>query len=181
MLNMTSLSVDAEKCTACRACELTCSFAKEGVFAPYRSRIRIVRLHGFNVPIVCVNCAQAPCIEVCPTGAVYRDRAVPVVRINEAECIGCWECVKACPFGAAAWDDDKDVAIMCDLCGGEPACVASCIYGALRFEPEATMVRRKRRATAEAIAACPELVLSEACPELRRRVEGQSRRAGAAG
>ena len=162
---MTSLSVKAEKCTACRACELTCSFVKEGVFAPYRSRIRIVRLHGFNVPILCVNCAQAPCIEVCPTGAVYRDRAVPVVRINEAECIGCRECLRACPFGAADWDDDKDVAIMCDLCDGEPACVANCIYGALGFESEATVVKRKRRATAEAIAACPELVLREACPE----------------
>jgi Fe-S-cluster-containing hydrogenase component 2 len=88
---------------------------------------------------------------------VYRDHAVPVVRINEAECIGCWECIKACPFGAADWDDDKEVAIMCDLCGGEPACVASCIYGALSFEPEATVVRRKRRATAEAIASNCEL------------------------
>ncbi len=53
----TSLSVEAEKCTACRACELACSFVHEGVYAPELSRVGIVRLmdRGVNVPIVCAN------------------------------------------------------------------------------------------------------------------------------
>ena len=95
---MTSLSVNAEKCTACRACELTCSFVKEGVFAPYRSRIRIVRLHGFNVPVVCVNCAQAPCIEVCPTEAVSMVEGPAF--IDEDACIECGSCEAECPYEA---------------------------------------------------------------------------------
>lgn len=97
-----NLSIDALKCTACRACELACSFAKEGVFSPTLSRIQIVQVHsaGVNVPIVCVNCADAPCIPACPVGAVYRDLRVPVVRIKEDECIGCGACITACPFGA---------------------------------------------------------------------------------
>ncbi len=133
-----NLTIDAAKCTACRACELACSFTKEGVFSPTLSRIRIMQVHacGLNVPVVCVNCADAPCIPACPTGAVYRDRAVPVVRINEEECTGCGECVDACPFGAVDRPAEKDVAIVCDLCDGAPACVTSCIYGALSFEPQ---------------------------------------------
>lgn len=151
---METLSVDVEKCTACRACELVCSFTHEGVFAPQLSRIRVVRFmdQGLNVPIVCVNCARPACVDVCPTGAVHIDRSVPVVRINEEECIGCGECVRACPFGAADFNDDKEVAFMCDLCDGEPVCVANCIYGALTFEPVQTIAQRKRRATAEAYA-----------------------------
>jgi carbon-monoxide dehydrogenase iron sulfur subunit len=131
-----NLNVDVAKCTACHACELACSFTKEGFFAPALSRIQIVQVHeaGLNVPVVCVNCADAPCIPACPVGAVYRDRAVPVVRIKAEDCIGCGDCIRACPFGAVDRPAGKDVAIMCDLCGGEPACARSCIYGALTFE-----------------------------------------------
>lgn len=151
---MDRLNVDAEKCTACRACELACSFTHEGVFRPRLSRIRVVRFmgRGLSVPIVCVNCARPACVEVCPTGAAHIDRSVPVVRIDEDQCTGCRECIKACPFGAADFDDEKEVAFICDLCDGEPACVANCIYGALSFEPVQTVAQRKRRATAESLA-----------------------------
>jgi carbon-monoxide dehydrogenase iron sulfur subunit len=152
--SMDTLNIDAEKCTACMACELACSFAHEGVFVPTLSRIRVVRFmgEGHNVPVVCVNCARPACVEVCPTGAAYVDRSVPVVRSNEEDCIGCGECVKACPFGAADFNDEKEVAIICDLCDGDPACVKHCIYGALTFEPVRSVAQRKRRATAEAYA-----------------------------
>lgn len=148
---MDVLGIDAEKCTACKACELVCSFTHEGVFAPGLSRIRVVRFmdRGLNVPIVCVNCARPACVEVCPTDAALIDRSVPVVRINEEECIGCGECIKVCPFGAADFNDEKGVAFICDLCSGEPVCVANCIYGALTFEPIQSVAQRKRRATAE--------------------------------
>ncbi len=149
-----NLTIDAARCTACRACELACSFAKEGIFSPALSRIRIMQVHaaGLNVPVVCVNCADAPCIPACPVGAVYRDRRVPVVRIDEEECIGCGDCIRACPFGAVDRPEDKDAAIMCDLCDGNPACVLSCIYGALKFEPQRPTAEVKRWATAKTVA-----------------------------
>lgn len=157
---MDILTIDVEKCTACRACELACSFTHEGVFAPHLSRIRVVRFmgQGLNVPIVCVNCACPLCVDVCPSGAVRVDRSVPVVRIDAQECIGCGECIKACPFGAADFDDEKEVAFTCDLCDGEPVCVSHCIYGALTFELSQTVAQRKRRATAEAYARRQDLV-----------------------
>lgn len=148
---MQTLTIDAEKCTACMACELACSFEHEGAFIPTLSRIRVVRImgKGLNVPIVCVNCAQPACVEVCPTGAAHIDRSVPVVRITAEECIGCAECIKACPFGAADFDDEKEVAFICDLCEGEPVCVDHCIYGALTFEPVQSVAQRKRRIVAQ--------------------------------
>jgi len=149
---MDTITIDAEKCTACMACELACSFAHEGAFVPTLSRIRVVRFmgEGLNVPIVCVNCARPACVEVCPTGAAHIDRSVPVVRVNAEECIGCGECVSACPFGAADFSEEKQVALICDLCDGHPACVEHCIYGALTFEPVQSLAKRKRRLAAEA-------------------------------
>ena len=151
---MSGLFVEPRKCTACRACELVCSFTHEGEFAPWLSRIRVVRLldKGVNVPIVCVHCARPACVEACPTGAAHIDRELAVVRVNYDECTGCGECIKACPFGAVDLNADKGPAFVCDLCGGEPACVANCIHGALTFGRVQTVAQRKRRATAESYA-----------------------------
>jgi anaerobic carbon-monoxide dehydrogenase iron sulfur subunit len=151
---MEKLTINPEKCTNCRACELTCSFNKEGIYAPSLSRIRVVRFidRGLNVPMACVNCARPACVEVCPTEAAHIDRTVPTVRIDEEKCIGCGECVKACPFGAAEFNEEKGVAYMCDLCGGNPACVPNCIYGALTFKPRYNIAEQKRRSAAEAYA-----------------------------
>ena len=153
--HLLNIQIDATKCTACQACELSCSLTKEGAFAPSLSRIRVVQVHhrGMNVPIVCVNCADAPCIKACPTGAVYRDDSVPVVRIQEADCIGCGDCVRACPFGAVDMNEERGVAIMCDLCDGKPVCVDHCLYGALSFGPNIRVAEVKRLAQAEAVAA----------------------------
>lgn len=153
--HIANLDIDAAKCTACKACELACSHSKEGAFAPSLSRIRVMQIHelGMNVPVVCVNCAQAPCIAACPTGAIYRDGSVPVVRVQEDECIGCAACVSVCPFGAVEMNEDRGVAMMCDLCGGEPVCVSHCIYGALRFGRTMPAAQAKRLARAQQIAA----------------------------
>jgi carbon-monoxide dehydrogenase iron sulfur subunit len=148
------LVVDPSKCTACRVCELVCSFAHERAFAPTLSRIRVVRLvnRGINVPIACVQCARPSCVDACPTGAAYVDPEGIAIRINEDECVGCGECVRACPFGAVDLNDTKGVAFVCDLCDGEPACVANCVHGALTLGGVQTVAQRKRRATAESYA-----------------------------
>ena len=150
-----SIQVNATRCTACKACELACSFAKEQVFAPRLSRIRVVQREtaGLNVPVVCANCANAPCISACPTSAVYRDGPNSAIHVSEEECIGCGACVRACPFGAAEMNEERGVAIICDLCDGEPACVQHCIYGALSLGSPATSAQAKRLTQARVVAA----------------------------
>lgn len=130
-----SLTIRPELCTFCRACELTCSFVKEGVYSPALSRIQVMHDYtsGVSVPIVCINCADAPCMEACPSEAITRDEQGNV-RLDQGLCSACEACVEACPYGAVFIPFERDTAVLCDLCDGDPACVAPCIYGALRFE-----------------------------------------------
>lgn len=131
-----SLTINIAKCTFCRACELICSFVKEGAFSPALSRIQVVQVYqqGVNVPILCINCKEAPCVEACPTNAISRESDSLLMRIDESACSGCAECVNACPYAAIFIPPDREVPVICDLCRGEPVCVSSCLYGALRFE-----------------------------------------------
>lgn len=70
------LVVDQNKCTNCRLCELSCSMVKTGEFNPIKSKIR---LNAFPkdvayIPLACFQCGDAPCVDVCPTGALeYRE------------------------------------------------------------------------------------------------------------
>jgi Fe-S-cluster-containing dehydrogenase component len=147
-------------------CELACSFTHEGVFQPSLSRIRVYRLDGQGVhfPVACLDCADPPCVAACPTAACHIDRGIPVVRVDEALCIGCRECVVACPFGAAHFNSSKGKAYQCDLCDGDPACVPQCYPGALHFEPVERTAARKGRARAERriFASTPGLPVSGA-------------------
>ena len=145
-----TLTIDVEKCTACKACELVCSFTKEGVFVPTLSRIQVVRFmeRGLNVPTVCQQCEDAPCMAVCPTGAMHIDFHLNLIAWEEGKCIFCRMCTLACPFGAVVYESPRRI-IKCDLCGGEPVCVDNCIHKALRFEPLQRAAQRKRRTTAQ--------------------------------
>lgn len=131
-----SLTIDIPACTACKACELACSFIKLGHYSPSHSHIQVLQVYeeGVNVPIVCVNCESAPCMDICPTEAITRDDKLGIVSIEGDLCTACGECVEVCPYGAIHIPEKSDIALMCDLCGGDPACVPSCIYGALKFE-----------------------------------------------
>ena len=136
MESVIALTLDVARCTNCKACELACSFIKEGVFSPALSRIQVVSVHsqGVNVPIFCIHCEEAPCIEACPLDAIRQDEELSVVQIDATLCSICDLCLEACPIGAVQIPNDREAAIMCDLCGGAPVCVEHCIYGALRFE-----------------------------------------------
>lgn len=48
-------------------------------------------------------------------------------------CIGCGVCADACPFGMVAFRGDDGPPLICDLCGGEPACVGRCATGAIVY------------------------------------------------
>lgn len=53
--------------------------------------------------------------------------------MDESKCIGCNWCLNACPFGAINLHLARGTAIICDLCEGEPECVAACPFEALTF------------------------------------------------
>lgn len=94
----------------------------------------------------CKHCAQAGCLEVCPTGAIYRTDT-GAVNINTNVCNGCQNCVSACPFGVVSFNHDTGVVGKCTLCsdrtetlGREPACVTACPTDALVWGERSEML-----------------------------------------
>jgi formate dehydrogenase iron-sulfur subunit len=88
---------------------------------------------------VCKHCANAPCQEACPTGAIIRTE-FDTVYVQQDICNGCGYCVVCCPFGVIARDDPGDrKAHKCTLCydrmkdGIEPACAKACPTDSIVF------------------------------------------------
>jgi Fe-S-cluster-containing dehydrogenase component len=96
---------------------------------------------------VCLQCADAPCIPACPTGALARDAQTGAIAIDvdpdsATACMGCMRCRKACPWDVPRRHPEIKVAVKCDLCAGReggPACVQMCPLSgkALRVASEA--------------------------------------------
>jgi formate dehydrogenase iron-sulfur subunit len=89
---------------------------------------------------VCKHCVHAPCLEVCPTGAIMRTE-FDTVYIQEPACNGCRDCISACPFGVIHVSPSKGIAQKCTFCydrlqqGLPPACAQACPTQSIRFGP----------------------------------------------
>lgn len=153
------VAADASRCTGCKACELAC-FAEHNhksncvgktvgtVTVPVTPKLYLVKGEGICLPIQCKHCEDAPCLNACAKHAITKINGQ--VIINEEKCIGCKDCVMACPFGAIAIlpvsengrpvnqlgsELQKKAASKCDLCmgiEGGPACARACPNKALR-------------------------------------------------
>ncbi|MDR3431659.1 MAG: electron transport protein HydN [Rouxiella aceris] len=145
---------DPKKCIGCRTCEIACvmAHAESQEIATFTAANFVPRLHvirGMNLttPVLCRQCEDAPCANVCPNGAISRldDR----VQVLQERCIGCKTCVVACPYGAMEvvtkpvfrqngamlkTTSEKAEAHKCDLCSERengPACMEVCPTNAL--------------------------------------------------
>jgi len=168
---------DVAKCLACRTCELACALAHvetddlvEAIYSlKAKPRIYIEPAGSLTVPLQCRHCDDAPCVRVCPSGALWRPDQSGPVMVSQEKCIGCAFCMEACPFGVITLAETtvgeeglRKAVIKCDLCqsrqtqGLLPACVASCPVGALAFEEVDQQAAQARARTAAAAAAASE-------------------------
>jgi formate dehydrogenase iron-sulfur subunit len=96
---------------------------------------------------VCKHCTRAACLDVCPTGALFRTEFGTVV-VQEDVCNGCGYCVPACPYGVIDQREGDGRAWKCTLCydrlkvGMEPACAKACPTNSIQFGPLEELRRR---------------------------------------
>jgi tetrathionate reductase subunit B len=138
--------IDVSRCIDCRACMVACSVENrvpvnhtriwvhdQGVWGTFPALSRAF------FPYNCMHCEHPACIEVCVSGATYKDPTNGLVLVDQEACIGCGFCVQACPYDARYLDEKRGVVDKCNGCvqrvevGRKPACVATCLGGARQF------------------------------------------------
>lgn len=169
---------DPKKCIGCRTCEVACVMAHQADgdlnslnMNDFSPRIHVVKGYNVSTAVVCRQCEDAPCANVCPNGAISRRD--DFIYVSQEKCIGCKTCVVACPYGTMEVVNrtlprqdgvlttavTKAEANKCDLChtrSAGPACVEVCPTEALRcVDPGAmqSMIQEKRRRAALDTAA----------------------------
>jgi formate dehydrogenase iron-sulfur subunit len=103
---------------------------------------------------VCKHCTHAACLDVCPTGALFRTEFGTVV-VQSDVCNGCGYCVPACPYGVIDIRPDDGRAFKCTLCydrlgdGLEPACAKACPTDSIQFGELDELRQRARQRVAD--------------------------------
>jgi Fe-S-cluster-containing hydrogenase component 2 len=105
------------------------------VINPEMACIRIRRDHEKQIEnaIYCHQCIDAPCIESCEYEALSRDLETNAIIVDEKNCIACMDCYYACPYSTPKLNLSNEHIVLCDLCGGEPECVATCPEHAIQY------------------------------------------------
>lgn len=97
--------IDLKKCIGCHACSVACKEAHGTRPGVRRSRVERTfegaypAVRKTAVPMLCMHCENAPCVEVCPQDATYK-REDGIVVVDKDKCIGCGACQTACPYDA---------------------------------------------------------------------------------
>jgi Fe-S-cluster-containing hydrogenase component 2 len=121
---------DLAKCSGCRKCEIACSLFHEKRIWPEASRIRVFMLvPGLDFPHFCAQCEDYPCVEACPVKALSISKETGAVLVDKDKCVGCGQCIDACPGRIPHMHPSENYILICDLCRGNPQCVKVCREG----------------------------------------------------
>ncbi len=133
------LATNPAQCVGCRTCEIVCSLAHDGLCQPSLSRINTVydptkTLAKLAVMAnVCRQCNMADCYLACAYDALVLDPKTGARVIDPGKCVGCGECLAACPWDMIVSNEAAGRYTKCDLCGGDPQCVKYCPADAITF------------------------------------------------
>ena len=165
-------AIDLRKCIGCHACTIACKSEHDIPVGVNRCWVKTVEKGTFPqtqrlfFPVLCNQCEDAPCMNICPTSALFRRRD-GIVDLNGEACIGCRACMAACPYDQLFIDPNTRTAEKCNFCANrienklEPACVSVCptecrIFGDLDdptsevaqiVQRESFMVRKPEKGT----------------------------------
>lgn len=158
------LIVDLNRCTGCMTCVIACK--QENLTRPGIQWNSVFELEDATVDHIsyvrhaCMHCDAPPCLEACAEDAISK-RPDGIVMIDQKRCVGCGDCIDACPYGIPQLNPDKAYfpgkilpyekntaqhriqlsgkASKCTLCahridqGKKPVCVATCPSSAIIF------------------------------------------------
>lgn len=134
---------DMTSCIGCKTCQVAC---KDKNDLPIGTLFRTVESYevgefpavdAFHVSLTCNHCENPACVAACASGAMYKSEE-GVVLHDDALCMGCGDCVEACPYGVPKMLETGKAG-KCDSCyairqdGFEPQCVSACPMRALDF------------------------------------------------
>ena len=130
--------IDQSRCIGCEACVQAC---EECGTHRGQSLIHLERIDRAastqTAPMVCMHCEDPTCANVCPADAIKQTEGGVVQSALKPRCIGCSNCVLACPFGVPKYVAEFDQMMKCDMCtdrtseGYAPMCASVCPSEAL--------------------------------------------------
>lgn len=160
--------IDVSVCVGCKACQVACSVWNDiradvghnvGVYdnpadlspeAWTVMRFSEVEVNGKFEWLIrkdgCMHCSEPGCLKACPSEGAIIQYANGIVDFQSEHCIGCGYCVAGCPFNVPRISKEDNHSYKCTLCvdrvavGQEPACVKTCVSGAIHFGTKADML-----------------------------------------
>ena len=143
--------IDYSRCIGCMACVQACA---ECDTHRGQSMIHLETIERHDsvqtAPQVCMHCEDPICARVCPADAIKQTPDGVTQSSLKPRCIGCSNCVLACPFGVPKYEAAIDQMMKCDYCydrtsvGKKPMCATVCPSQALAFTTQEDIERNRR-------------------------------------